>query len=112
MLVEGTISKTQSKKLLQLLFRKYDVGDDPRWVASECNLTLLSDPIQLQQVCRRVLEENPDELIKYKRGGKFAIKMRKFFTGQAMTLTNYNAHPERLQEALAEVLEEIEEDSS
>jgi len=121
MLVEGSISSTMAKKLLKIVFvedeqrRQQQEGEEPpaplcpRQVAEERGLKLITDRDELVGICRRVMEEDvePDELRKYRRGGRSATKLRKLFTGKAMSASEGNAHPERLQEALQQVLDEI-----
>jgi Asp-tRNA(Asn)/Glu-tRNA(Gln) amidotransferase B subunit len=59
-------------------------------------------------LCRETINNSPKEMERYKLGGKFAKKITKFLLGKAMGTSRGNAHPERLQEALVEILEEIQ----
>jgi len=61
----------------------------------------------LRQICLQVIHDHPEKLELYQKGGKFVTKMLKLFTGKAMAASKGNAHPERLQETLSEVLEEL-----
>ena len=111
MLMEGLISKTMTKKLLKILFEeKYVFGASPRHIAKERGIQLISDPDQLRVICEETLQAFPEQMEQYQKGGKHVIKMKKFLVGKAMAHSQGNAHPERLHEALEEVLEEVAPD--
>ena len=95
-----------AKKLLQILY-KDEQGRDPREVANERGFKLITDTDELGQICRQVIQENPEELERYKLGGKFALRITKFFLGKAMKKSQMNAHPERLGELMTDILEEV-----
>ena len=112
LVLEGVISNTMAKQLLRVLYSdamegESDVTTSPRTVAKERGFQLIVDADELAALCRAAIESNPTELEKYKLGGKFATKITKFFLGKAMGASRGNAHPERLNEVLAEVLDEI-----
>jgi aspartyl-tRNA(Asn)/glutamyl-tRNA(Gln) amidotransferase subunit B len=109
LVVEGSISNTMAKQLLRILYEKSkEVKDSaPRKVAKEYGIELITDSIELVKIVRDVIDNNPEEMERYKLGGKFKNKITKFLLGKAMASTLGNAHPERLNEVLAEVLNEI-----
>ncbi|KAG7365519.1 aspartyl/glutamyl-tRNA amidotransferase subunit B [Nitzschia inconspicua] len=109
LLLEGTMSNTMAKQLLRVLYEGHDELQDvePRQVASDRGFALITDPAIIEELCRKVIAEHTDELERYKLGGKFAKKITKFFLGKAMAASQGNAHPERLNEILMEVLEDI-----
>jgi aspartyl-tRNA(Asn)/glutamyl-tRNA(Gln) amidotransferase subunit B len=107
LLTRNTISNTMAKKLLAVLYHEEETGVSPSKVAEARGFELVTDPEQLRDLCRNVMTSHPDELLVYQRGGKFVGKMIKLFTGKAMAASQGNAHPERLREALLEVLEEV-----
>jgi aspartyl-tRNA(Asn)/glutamyl-tRNA(Gln) amidotransferase subunit B len=109
LVVEGTISNTMAKQLLRVLYEEHTELQDisPRQVAKDRGFQLITDAGTIQQFCRNVIEQHPDELDRYKLGGKYATKITKFLLGKAMAASQGNAHPERLREILVEVLEEI-----
>ncbi|KAG7345934.1 aspartyl/glutamyl-tRNA amidotransferase subunit B [Nitzschia inconspicua] len=109
LLLEGTMSNTMAKQLLRVLYKEHDELQDvePRQIASDRGFALITDPAIIEDLCRKVIAEHTDELERYKLGGKFAKKITKFFLGKAMTASQGNAHPERLNEILMEVLEDI-----
>ena len=106
LVLEETISSTMAKKLMNLLYAE-EQGRSPRQVAADRGFQLIANPDKLLDICRQVINEHPEELRVYQRGGKFVVKMHKLFTGKAMAASGGNAHPERLREALLEVLEEV-----
>jgi aspartyl-tRNA(Asn)/glutamyl-tRNA(Gln) amidotransferase subunit B len=105
-LSEGTISNTMAKQLLRILYTE-ERGKDSREVAGERGFRLITDADELASICRAVIGENPEEMERYKMGGKFAHKITKFLLGKAMQRSKMNAHPERLNEIMIEVLDEV-----
>jgi aspartyl-tRNA(Asn)/glutamyl-tRNA(Gln) amidotransferase subunit B len=105
---EGIVSTPLGKKLLAAMYKE-DVGKSPREISDERGWKVVSDMEQLKQICRDVTTDaqNESQLEQYKTGGKQVRKMTKFFVGKAMGASRGNAHPELLQEALNEVLEEV-----
>lgn len=101
--LEGSISSTMAAKILAVLFKE-EIGRNPSDVANERGYKLISDPEVLRDICRETISNFPKQLDDYKKGGKFVQKMKKFFVGKAMALSKGNAHPERLHEALGDVL--------
>jgi aspartyl-tRNA(Asn)/glutamyl-tRNA(Gln) amidotransferase subunit B len=107
LLTRHVISNTMAKKLLAVLYHEEESGANPSKVAEARGFELVTDPEQLRDLCRNVTTSHPDEVLVYQRGGKFVGKMIKLFTGKAMAASRGNAHPERLREALLQVLEEV-----
>ena len=106
MMLKGDISNTMAKQILQILYNE-ESDKAPQAVATERGFQLIKDEDHLAQFCRQAIDNNPKELEKYKQGGKFARKMIKFFVGKSMAASKGNAHPERLNEVLHEVLDEV-----
>lgn len=109
LLAEGTISNTMAKQLLKILYTE-EQGKDPREIATERGFRLITDADELTSICRAVIQENQEEMERYRMGGKFARKITKFLVGKAMQKSMMNAHPERLNEIMIEVLDEDEPD--
>jgi aspartyl-tRNA(Asn)/glutamyl-tRNA(Gln) amidotransferase subunit B len=114
LVLEGTISNTMAKHLLRILYQNSQnstneggVVHSARQVAHERGLKLITDSQMLAEICRNVIVNNPEEMERYKLGGKFAKKITKFLLGKAMADSRGNAHPERLNEVLVDVLEEV-----
>ena len=106
MLAEGEISSTMAKHILRILYTE-EQGRDPRELAKERGFKLITNKEALEKICRAVIEESPTEMEKYRMGGKFARKITKFLLGKAMQEANGNAHPERLNEVMLDILDEI-----
>jgi Asp-tRNA(Asn)/Glu-tRNA(Gln) amidotransferase B subunit len=107
LLLEGSISNTMAKQLLKILYNEEEHGKKPRQVAKARGFELITNSEELAKLCHEVIEESPEEMVRYKLGGKFARKITKFLLGKAMASSRGNAHPERLNEILLEVLEEV-----
>ena len=117
LLAEGIISNTMAKQLLRVLYSDAmeneengtsgEASSSPRTVAQERGFQLITDAGELAILCRDAIDASPKELEKYKLGGKFATKITKFLLGKAMGASRGNAHPERLNEVLMEILEEV-----
>lgn len=107
LLQEGTISNTMAKQLLKILYSTEEDHASPRDVAKKRGFQLITDPDELAMLCSEVIDGSPDEMERYKLGGKYATKITKFLLGKAMAASKGNAHPERLNEVLAEVLQQV-----
>ena len=108
------ISNTMAKQLLRVLYSdaiqnqaELSSTISPRLVAQNRGFQLITDSEELAKICREVIDSSPNEMERYQLGGKFATKITKFLIGKAMGLSRGNAHPERLNEVLIEVLEEV-----
>ena len=106
LLVEGTISNTMAKQILRILHEE-EKGKKPRQVVEERGIKLITAEKDLAKICHAVISSSPKEMERYKLGGKFVGKIKKFLLGKAMATSKGNAHPERLNEVLSEVLEEV-----
>ena len=109
LVAEEKLSNTMAKKLLRILYTE-ERGKDPRDIANERGFRLIMDAKELESICRAVIQENPEAMDKYRMGGKFAVKILKFLLGMAMQKSKMNAHPERLNEIMIEVLDDVEPD--
>ena len=107
LVLNGVISNNMAKQILPILFHEEtEYGKSPLEVATDRGYRLITDTDELAAICRSVIENSPEEMEKYKRGGKFARKITKYLVGTAMAQTGGNAHPERLNEVLNDILEE------
>ena len=106
LLVEGTISNTMAKQILRILHEE-EKGKKPREVVEERGIKLITAEQDLAKICHAVISSSPKEMERYKLGGKFVGKIKKFLLGKAMATSKGNAHPERLNEVLSEVLEAV-----
>merc|ERR1712238_43475 len=113
LLLEGSISNTMAKQLLRALYtdaieKSTTLIISPRILARELGFQLITDPEKLAVLCREVISDSTNEMNRYKLGGKFAKKITKYLVGKAMGMSRGNAHPERLQEVLVEILEKVD----
>jgi aspartyl/glutamyl-tRNA(Asn/Gln) amidotransferase B subunit len=100
----------------------------PRQLVQDMGWHLVGGRDELLAICRRVLRDHPKQAAEYAacetestraQGKKEAGKARrnqqrlvKLFMGKAMSASGGNAHPERLQEALQDALEEMVESTT
>lgn len=107
---KDVVSTSQGKRILAAMFKEEDeLGKSPQDISEERGWKVISDMEQLKDLCRNVVTDakHESQLEQYKIGGKHVRKMTKFFIGKAMGASRGNAHPEILQDALDEVLEEL-----
>jgi aspartyl-tRNA(Asn)/glutamyl-tRNA(Gln) amidotransferase subunit B len=110
---EELISNMMAKSLLKILYVKYPkslVADkyiSPRQVALERNMLLVSDTETLRNMCLTILQQHPEEIQVYQKGGRFVMKMENLFIGKVMKAASGNAHPERLRDIVTECLQEM-----
>jgi aspartyl-tRNA(Asn)/glutamyl-tRNA(Gln) amidotransferase subunit B len=95
---EGTISGKQTKELYARIAR---TTDDPRAVAKEAGMVVLSDASALEAIAERIVADNPKQVAQYK-AGKTALLG--FFVGQLMKATQGSANPAMANELMARVL--------
>ena len=105
LILRGKISTTMAKNLLLLLYTKQQ-GGQPAQVAADQGWELVTDLKQLRDLCNQVVDEYAKEMETYRKGGKFEIKIFKFFTGKSMAASKGTAEPERLKDVLQQVLDE------
>ena len=107
LVLNGVISNNMAKQILPILFHEENYyGKSPLEVATDRGYRLITDTDELAAICRSVIANSPEEMEKYKRGGKFARKITKYLVGTAMAQTGGNAHPEHLNEVLNDILEQ------
>lgn len=94
--ISGKIAKTVFEEM-------FSTGSTPNQVIEARGLKQISDPKQLLEAVRRVLEQNPGQLAEY-RAGK--TKLLGFFVGQVMKETQGKANTKLINELLEKVLNE------
>ncbi|MFQ5791234.1 MAG: Asp-tRNA(Asn)/Glu-tRNA(Gln) amidotransferase subunit GatB [Acidobacteriota bacterium] len=96
---DGTISGKLAKEVFE---KMYSSGKSPRSIIVEEGLTQITDRSRLEEVARRVIEENPQQVAQYRAG-----KSRVFgwLVGQVMKATRGKANPRLAGEALKKNLE-------
>jgi len=107
LLLKGSISSTQAKKILSIMFHE-DLTSDAATIAQSKGWKLIKDLQELERMCRQVIFDtrNKDQLDQYRKGGKHIRKLSKFYFGEVMSFSGGNAHPEWLEVALEKVLTE------
>jgi len=94
--------KTISGKIAKSVFEEmYATGAAPEEIIKQKGLLQISDTGQLTELVRKVLDENPDEVEKYRRG-KTAVMG--FFVGQVMKASKGKANPGIVNQVLGEEL--------
>ncbi|MCD6308621.1 MAG: Asp-tRNA(Asn)/Glu-tRNA(Gln) amidotransferase GatCAB subunit B, partial [Candidatus Latescibacteria bacterium] len=76
-------------------------GGDPRAIVREKGLVQISDKSELDTVIRKIIEEHPDEVGKFRAG---RTKLMAFFVGQVMKATRGKANPQEANAILKEYL--------
>ncbi len=99
LLEKGTISNNIAKQLVVEILKS---GEDAQQLVEKKGLSVLSDTKQLEDLARKVVEANPEQVAAYKGGRD---KLFGFFVGQIMKETKGRANPQMLNEILKKELE-------
>ncbi|KAI3995769.1 hypothetical protein MKX01_007248 [Papaver californicum] len=95
------LSITEIKFTPQILFELIAKGGTVKAVIEEKDLVQITDPSEIEKMIVKVIEENPQQVEKY-RGGK--TKLQGFFAGQVMKASKGKANPLLLNKILLEKL--------
>lgn len=95
---KGTISAKAAKRVLDIV---QSDDKEPETVMKEQNLEQISDSSALETALKKVMEENPDAVAKYKSGDR---KITGFFVGQAMKATNGSGNPKEINALLTKLM--------
>lgn len=87
---------------LLVLGKMLDDGSDPSHVMEELGAKRIDDSDALTQVINEIIEQNPNEVERYKNG---ETKLRQWFIGQVMRATRGNADPDTAGRALSDLLD-------
>ena len=74
---------------------------EPEALAKEMNLIQVSDSGFLEPIVEQIIEDNPDEVARYKDGKKQLIG---FFIGQAMKASQGKANPKLVKDLITKKL--------
>ena len=99
LLEKGTISNNIAKQLVVDILKS---GDDAQELVEKKGLSVLSDASALEELARKVVAANPEQVAAYKGGRD---KLFGFFVGQIMKETKGRANPQMLNEILKKELE-------
>jgi len=98
---EGIVSRLKAKDILEEMF---ETGKRAAEIVAERGYKQLSSEEELSKIVDEVLNENPKEVERYKKGEK---KLFGFFMGRVMKKTEGNASPAVLQKILKKKLEGV-----
>ncbi|HMQ68499.1 MAG TPA: Asp-tRNA(Asn)/Glu-tRNA(Gln) amidotransferase subunit GatB [Ignavibacteria bacterium] len=99
----GTISATASKEIFNhILNGKTEEEQISIFKKSEQNLSQVSDDSEIEIIVKKILDENPGEVARYKIGEK---KLAGFFVGKIMQESKGKANPKIVNEILIKNLE-------
>ncbi|MDQ3019232.1 MAG: Asp-tRNA(Asn)/Glu-tRNA(Gln) amidotransferase subunit GatB [Bacteroidota bacterium] len=100
----GNISNTASKEIFNLLLEGKNEAEQRKiFKTAEGNLSQVSDNSEIEMIVKKILEENPKEVERYKIGEK---KLAGFFVGKIMQESKGKANPKIVNELLIKNLEE------
>lgn len=96
---EGTISGRTGKDILELMY----FGDKREAIdiVKSQGLEQISDSKAIEEMCEKVIHENPDELKRYLAGKE---NLFKFFVGQVIKQTKGKANPQLVNRIMKETL--------
>ena len=91
---KGTISGKIAKVVVEDMYKS---GKDPQQIIEEKGLVQISNTDEIEQIVKKVIEENPKPVEQYRLGktGNFG-----FFVGQVMKQTRGRANPQAVNEIL------------
>ena len=97
----GSISGKIGKLIIAQMFK----GDDrnANQIAESNGWLLITNEKEIESICKRELEENPDQVEKYRSGKKNVFK---FFMGNVMKKTKGTIHPELSNQIMRDLLDE------
>lgn len=93
--------KINSSAMQQIFNAMLDEDKEPEELAKEMNLIQVSDSGFLEPIVEKIIEDNPDEVERYRDGKKQLIG---FFIGQAMKASQGKANPKLVKELITEKL--------
>ena len=96
---KGDISSRIAKDILREMAA---TGMDPHEIIREKGLTQISDEVEIVKIIEKVIAENQEAVISYKKGKASALQ---FLAGQVMAKANGRANPQVVQEILKKLLE-------
>ena len=94
----GTISGKIAKSVFEIMTER---DKDPQTIIEEKGLKQQSDPMELEKLIDKVINDNQDKVKEYKSGKE---KLFGFFVGQAMKVSSGKANPQLVNEILKKKL--------
>ncbi len=96
---EKMITVASAKKVLDRVFKEGMLIDEA--VRAEGGVTPIFDSSEIERTARDVIEQNPDNVAKFKAGHEGVFK---FFVGQVMKATRGQANPQAVNDILRKLL--------
>lgn len=96
-LIEDRISRTTAKDIFSSMLSKPGNFSDIEAIILEKNLLQVTDKTEIEEVIKKVLDENPDESLLLKAG---ETKLINYFTGKIMKKLRGKANPKIVNELL------------
>lgn len=100
LIAEGKISNNIAKEVYTEMLAVKDKNDEkqnPEYIVREKNLLQVTDSSEIEKIVKKVLEENPKEVERYKGG---ETKLIGFFVGKIMKESKGKANPKSVNELL------------
>lgn len=95
--------KINSSAMQQIFNAMLEEDKEPEALAKEMNLIQVSDSGFLEPIVDEIIENNPDEVTRYKEGKKQLIG---FFVGQAMKASQGKANPKLVKDLISKKLDD------
>ncbi len=95
--------KINSSAMQQIFNAMLNDDKEPEELAKEMNLIQVSDSGFLEPIVDKIIEDNPDEVNRYKEGKKQLIG---FFIGQAMKASQGKANPKLVKDLISKKLDD------
>lgn len=99
MINDGKVSMNSAKG--EIFEEMYEKGTDPSVIVQEKGLVQVSDEVELEKICKKVLEANPQSISDYKSGREQAFF---FLVGQVMKETKGQANAQIVNEILKKII--------
>jgi aspartyl-tRNA(Asn)/glutamyl-tRNA(Gln) amidotransferase subunit B len=97
-IAEGKINSSAAQVVLSEMIK---TGADPEQVIAEKNLAQLDDENEIENIVKKIIENNPEPANAYKAGKQNALQ---FLVGQTMKMTKGKVNPQRAEELLKKYL--------
>ena len=94
----GRITTASGKKVFGIMF---ETGRDAKVIIAAEGLQTMGDNSEIEKICRDVMEANPDNVAKFRKGNEGVFK---FFVGQVMKVTRGQADPQKVNDTLRRLL--------
>lgn len=104
LIAEGKISNNIAKEVYSQMLKTYgrdDKNQDPVKIVNEKNLLQVTDTAEIENIIKKVLEENPKETERYRAG---ETKLLGLFVGKVMKESKGKANPKTVNELIVKIL--------